>query len=83
MGMQTKPLTSPSFQKLPLLQPQAITSCFPSLNIGLNLDEMRNVKTRMNEELQSTNMKTKQIHTIDDFQKDLDWVSFDEDAISP
>ena len=37
----------------------------------------------MNEELQSTNMKTKQIHTIDDFQKDLDWVSFDEDAKSP
>jgi hypothetical protein len=28
-------------------------------------------------------MKTQQLHTIDDFQKDIDWVSFDEDAISP
>ena len=37
----------------------------------------------MSEELKSTNMKTQQIHTIDDFQKDLDWVSFDEDASSP
>jgi len=50
-SMQTKLLTPPSFQKIPQLWPQAITSCFPSVNMDLNLDETRNAKTRMNDEM--------------------------------